>query len=469
MRGVLVQVARDNHHERIFGGSNLIVNGGFEMFENKKIYYSNNSVALQFLAPYWHSLNENMSIVIRNDSNDRQSELKQNFTYIGNGALRMKVLKSNERHIYEKNWNIEKDENGPDVIRHFEDVPSSQMHSTFEIGSYVVNVLKDTLHKGSVYQFEMMASLTNGSSYGCSHIGVYLLDSIPNDIMDDVWLENPSELIDLGKLALYDGFQHVKVNLRSEGGERFLVFGYFDLGADVMVKNQHFYPLKKDECGPRGHYCYDKHIYYKDSLFAEYIFDNVLLRELEDSLAMDARIYGVNRNQVQIFFGAIPKENDDIRANFINAKKALYEMTEVMRINDGICAVDLTKNKEVYLLPVILDNKKRVLRKLRKPRLSKKAEKYPISDANLLFSGKENIGFNNHVVIITDGSISWSLVEKQLVSFAENGGLISVLFVGAADRLPEVKERFEIFSNIKFIDCNSHDCIVEFVDYFMMR
>jgi len=462
----LEQVLKDNHHERVLGSTNLIVNGGFETFENKKIYYSNNSVALQFLAPYWHSLNENMSVVIRNDSNDRQSELKQNFTYMGNGALRMKILKSNERHIYEQNWSIDKNKDGPDVIRHYENKPSSREYPVYEKGSYVVNILKDTLHKGSVYQFEMMASLTNGSSYGCTHIGVYLLDSLPKDKVGNIWMQNPTELLDIRKLALSENFQHLKVNLKSRGGERFLVFGYLDLGTDVILTNSHFNPVKKDECGPRT-VCFDKHIYYKDSLFAEYIFDNVLLRELGDSLEIDARIYGDNRNQVQIFFGAIPKGNVTVKANFINAKKALYEMTEVLRINDGICAVDLTKNKDVYLLPVILDNKKRVLRKLRKPRLTKKTEKYSINTTNLLFSGKENIGFNNHVVILTDGSIEWDSVEGQLVLFAKNGGFISVLYVGEPDSFSEVQERYRIFPNIKFIDCNSFDCILGFVDYFI--
>jgi hypothetical protein len=442
-----------NHIEKIMATDNYILNGGFESFESGKIREPETSISGQQIADNWSSFNENMPILIRNDSNERRISEDDFHTYMGNGAIRLKMLKTNRYHRYGVSIDtIRYPQEGYNTYKIYEretSVDPSKI-KRYHLPSFLVSALRDSLIVGEEYIFETLCELSPFTVYGCSMLDVYFVGNVPEN-EEELRKMNPSFSVSLADVNSQIGFQHVVQSFLAKGGERFVIMGYQEQGRSSVVHNPNFKRKVYSTCGPKQYgNCYNQIITYSDSLFAEYSFDNVMLQPVA-SRKLNSTVYNGKNNQLQIFYGAIDKKNEEIVTNFESAKELLFELTELLILNDGICAADLTRKKDVYLEPVGLSNKKKILRKLDKPRPKKKDERYAIDSMNLLLTGLDSVRFNNHIILISDGSVDWSSVELKLKQFINRGGVITMLYSGTRENELTVKNEFLTLGSVTFI------------------
>src|SRR5690606_24037023 len=107
--------------------------------------------------------------------------------------------------------------------------------------------------------------------------------------------------------------------------------------------------------------CLNREVFYRDSLFARYYFDNFVLRFVTEEDKKGASIFNKNTiNQTQwIFdFGGNKKnvKNLDLLKTYI------IQTLDIMRIDDGIAISHLSKATEVKLSPTNYENKRKIIR-----------------------------------------------------------------------------------------------------------
>jgi hypothetical protein len=368
---------------------------------------------------------------------------------MGNSMASVKLFSTNEHHKYQEVTYVEK---GTDynTIHIYESSPSRDSIPTFKKGGGVCFSLKDTLEANKVYSFSLMIKLDNSSSYGVDFMGCHFMNSFPSENEEMLWGRLPEQVIPVEDLLVNNGWVEKRILYTAKGGERYLALSAI-YPQPKIGSNRNFVPQFLSSCGPNDGYCISRKVIYRDSLFANYFIDNVVCIPNEPFLERPSQIFDNSISQVEIIFSPIKKADDNKEEIFDQAKHGLINALNILRIQDQICVADVTKKDQLILEPYAVVNKKKIIRKIYKPDLSKKVKELFIPAEVVLFDGELVKGFNNHVIIILDDITMLSQLEYKLTKFDKNGGKLTFIYLDSLDRITDQINQLSIYTNALFL------------------
>ena len=97
-------------------------------------------------------------------------------------------------------------------------------------------------------------------------------------------------------------------------------------------------------------------------------------------------------------------------------------------------------------------NKKKIIRKIYRPKLQRRIKDEEEDDMAILFSGEYASGFNNQIVIIVDETFDFSMWEYKLTKFDKNGGYLTFIVLSNDNITSEIIKRLSVFNNALIID-----------------
>lgn len=422
----LLAVNRTNVQDVKNDFNNLVFNGGFEHKITERIQTTTFNSSGDLVGPFIRSVNEMGVKVIQSDSNDYRSVYqKEALPYMGNSLASFKAISTNEHHIYQKSIRVDKGQDY-NTTYFFENAPPKDTMPVYKYGANICFTLKEALIKDSTYSFSLMLQLDKKSAYGLDFLGVHMLDSFPENTQNKLWDKLPNQVIPIKDLTKVGGWAEKQILFNANGGEKFIAIGAVYPRSEIF-KNQNFIPEVSSTCGPNDAYCIGRQVYFADSLFANYFVDNVVCLPISHYLEYPSAIYNNDINQVEFVFTPLLRGSDEKESLFNEVQSALITCLDVLRISDAICVADITKRDEVTLDPYEVINKKKIIRKISRPKLQRKIKDLAEDDSMLLFSGEEIKGFNNHLIIIVDESFDFSNWEYKLTMFDKNGGYLTFI------------------------------------------
>lgn len=436
------------HHNK-----NLLFNSGLEE-KVEKVYYTESYVTPGgMVAPYVYSVNNFGPRLHQKDSNAYRSEYgREELPYMGNSMLSFKAYSTNKHHVYQEVLHKQKGQDY-DTWYYYERMPSSTNISKYEKGSTICLPLKDSLIKDSIYYFSIMLKLDNGSSYGLDFLGFHALNEFPANTNDSIWKRVPDEIIPVEDLLSNSNWMEKQIRYQAKGGERFVALSAVYPKINIY-KNQNFSPEVSETCGPNSYNCFNRNVYYRDSLFANYHLDNMVMLSEKDWVSNASKIFDHVANQIEVMYLPMKREGEWKDQKLLNAQNALIGILEVLRTNDAICVLNENKNDPLILEPFSIVNKRKIIRKLNQPKTVRKIRNFELDANRIYFSGEETPQFNNHLMIVSDGKIDFSVLEFKLQIFCKNGGHFTLIFTGASDDFEVFKEKYNIFHNILVIDAS---------------
>ncbi len=441
----------DNWYNLKAEGSNLVVNGGAEASLQKR-YFSNDFTqgsSGSLIAPFVYALTSHCPEVNQLDSNEYRSQYDVNqLCYMGDGQFVLNALKTNLYHTYQEV--IRKDEGQDyDTYHVYEKAPYQDV-KPYAFGEYLVFALREPLQRGKEYHWSSMIKMSEAGSYGVPHLGVHFVDGFPQNITDSLWQRYPEEVIAVSHLAGTQAWSDFNLTYQAKGGERFMVIGHLP-SPDGVIKNKKFVPQFFSDCGPHSGTCSSRFVYYKDSLFARYQLDNIALVEGEAGKGLSIGYPPGKRVQLEIVFNEIEK-SDWAEANLEKVKVALINAQQVLRVEDAICIIDQRKKDPLILDPNPIINKKKILRKIDKPKPVKKIKIPNLPPESILFGeGQDEVNIN-HLVLVADAQFSISQAEEKLAGFIKNGGHLTVFYVGEETYKAKFLEQFASLGNVAVIN-----------------
>ncbi|WP_258542585.1 hypothetical protein [Parvicella tangerina] len=437
--------------------SNLVVNGGAET-ELKKRYFTNevtHGTSGSLIAPYVYSLTSFSPEVNQLDSNDYRSVYDvSELCYMGDGQFILDALKTNLFHEYgDATWKQEGEEY--DTYHIYEKASGSPV-SPYAIGEYLVFSLAEPLKKGGVYHWSAMLKMSEGASFGISHLGIHFLESFPENVYDSIWQRLPEDILGVEHLATSEAWSEFNLDYTARGGEKFVVLGHLP-AVQGIVRNQHFKRQFQSACGPHESNCLmSRYVYYKDSLFARFQLDNVVLTEASSDQHYAIGYPPGKRVQLEIIFSEV-KKGDLVEKRLEKVKKVLISAQQVLRVEDAICIVDQRKKEPVILEPNAIINKKKILRKIGKPKTARKIKHPELNTEIILFGdGTDEVNLN-HLVLIADENLDVSLASSKLDQFTNNGGHLTIFFIGEPDHFVSFGNQFKKFKNINLFNLDQID------------
>jgi hypothetical protein len=436
------------HHNK-----NLLLNSGLEE-KVEKVYYTEAYVTPGgMIAPYVYSVNNFEPRLHQTDSNAYRSEYgKEELPYMGNSMLSFKAYSTNKHHVYQEVLHKQKGQDY-DTWYYYERMPSSTNIPKYEKGSTICLPLKDYLKKDSVYYFSFMLKLDDGSSYGLDFLGFHALNEFPANTNDSIWKRVPDEIIPVEDLLSNSNWMEKQIRYQAKGGERFVALSAVYPKLNIY-KNQNFSPEVSETCGPNSYNCFNRNVYYRDSLFANYYLDNMVMLSENDWVSNASKIFENVTNQIEVMYLPMEREGEWKDQKLLNAQNALIGILEVLRTNDAICVLNENKNDPLILEPFSIINKRKIIRKLNQPKLVRKVRNYELDPSRIYFSGDPTPQYNNHLMIVTDGNIDFSALEIKLQTFCKNGGYFTLIYTGATDIFQVFIEKNNIFHNNLVIDAS---------------
>lgn len=430
--------------------SNLILNGGAETVLKKK--YFTNAVTSQstgsLIAPYVYSLNQFAPEVHQLDSNDYRSEYDLNqLCYMGDGQFNLDALSTNAYHTYQAvRERVEGKEY--DTYYIYEEVPYQQI-MPYAYGEYLVFCLKEPMEKGVEYNWSSMIKLSEAASFGIPYLGVHFLDSFPENQKDSLWQRSPEILVNVEHLSTTQAWNEFNYNYLAKGGEKFVVIGHLAQLEGIRT-NQNFKRQFRGDCGPHDYNCVDRYVHFKDSLFARYQFDNLVLVKSSEADNLSVVYEAGKRVQLEVIFTEVLK-SDSSEIKLENVQNVLINAQQVLRAEDAICIVDLHKNEPVTLEPNPIINKKKIIRKIAKPKPVKKIKIETVPLEMILFgAGVDEVNLN-YLVLVGDESLNLTEVQERLYQFMINGGHVVVYYIGDNNKFYELKSRYASLDTINWI------------------
>lgn len=456
------QILRSNLYNLRVNNENLIINGGAEG-DLAKRYYANdflNGASGSLIAPFTYSLTDNVPRVSLLDSNDYRYTYEANgICYMGNGQFELDLLRTNIYHTYQEV--VRRDEGQEYDTYYVYEKMSQTTQTSYLKGEYLVLSLGRELEKNQAYELSLMIKLKEFASYAVPHLGIHFVDEFPENVSDSLWQKMPEEVIDIEALSKSQAWHEYGLDYVAKGGEKFLILGHLP-SLEGIIKNERFKPEISSSCGPNAYNCIDYYVYFKDSLYAGYQLDNVVLIEKEKSIGNLSSIYGQGKKvQLEVIYSEIRKSTDD-EEKLERAKKVIMTGLEVLRVEDAMCVVDQRKNEPLILEPNPVLNKRKILRKLDNSRPVKKVKTNDLIPQNILFGeGIDNLHIN-HLVIVIDHQIMMSSAIEKISRFSQNGGQVTVFYVGENDKEESVKSLFTSIQGMQFLNFNEDVAIDEF-------
>lgn len=449
----LKEIENANIQNLLYTTLNLVTNSGFEYSRNaisQSLEYYPKGVEI---VPGWLSLGISDASIYVVDSNSnfyRYNKLNGNYPYMGNGIAEVTILNTNKHHNYKQVWAKHE---GTDYTRiyKYENTPSQNHIRNYEYGSYLVGSLRNSLEKDSSYMFSFMSKLSSASSFGVKYIGVYFRSQIPKDFTDSLFEETPNLLFDVSLLSKKNQWEECTGFYKALGNESYFIIGYYYSKENSVIKNYGFERVLSSSCGPNytnGTYCLHYEATYYDSLFARFYFDNFLMRKVDGIEQRGASIFDLSKvNQTQwIFdFGGSKNSNKHLE----KVQHILIESMKLMRIDDGIAITYLNKTSELKLSPTTYENKRKIIRLVNQYKINIKPGYTSFQDYTLLFDGNQSKGFNNNVILITDGHLN---VEKGIGSierFCKSGGKFTILYIGEQESKMNFTSKLSSLEGIK--------------------
>lgn len=448
---------------------NWIVNGGGEIPLGRRHFIneiaSNSSGTL--IAPYVYSLTPFCPNIEQLDSNDyRYSGEVNDLCYMGNSQFFLDALRTNVYHNYQNTMYLDK---GSDYYTYYyyENDPPASINR-YSNGDYITFVLADSLEKGKKYVFSVMMKMDQYSSFGVGHLGVHLTKEIPTEIKDSLWSRIPDEILSIAPLTRSQAWHEVNLEFVAKGGEKFVTLGHLPELSGV-IKNQNFIRDVHSTCGPNEYNCLSRYVYYKDSLFARYQVDNVVLTEYDPADTYWASIYQPGKSiQLEIVFDEILK-TEQSEINLQKAKNLLIEAMEVLRNEDAICVVDQEKRDPIILEPYPIINKKKILRKLNRPKGVRKLKIGALPKEVVLFGSTPMEKFTTHLILVIDNNSDLSQLEITLTQYTKGEGNLTILYVGEPNQILPISNFFGKMNNTNIIDLNQSDSHYELVEILLVN
>jgi hypothetical protein len=146
------------------------------------------------------------------------------------------------------------------------------------------------------------------------------------------------------------------------------------------------------------------------------------------------------RVQLEVVFNEIQK-SAVAQEQLELVKAALINAQQVLRVEDAICIVDQRKKDPIILDPNPIINKKKILRKIAKPKPVKKVKVPQLPPAAILFGqGKDDVNIN-HLVLVEDANLDLSLAGNKINGFLQNGGSLTLFFIGNEEAFETMKSQ----------------------------
>ncbi len=456
-------VERANLQNQLYQNTNLIINAGFEYspieMDRSTSYYPQGIEII----PGWMSFGIESPSIYVVDSNSnfyRYNKLNGNYPYMGKGIAEVSILKTNKHHHYQQVWSKYEGTDYNSIYK-YENEPQNKNIKKFEFGTYFTGILKEPLVHDSNYLFSMMTKLSSESSYGVKYIGVFFNRDIARNVEDSLLKTKPDLLFDVSALTKASNWEEFSAFYKASGNEQHFTIGYYYSVDNTIIKNFGFERVVSSSCGPNytnGTYCLHYEATYRDSLFANYYFDNFLLRKVDGKEVLGASIFDksiVNQTQWIFDFGGSKSSNENID----KVKSALIETLSIMRIDDGIAITYINKSNELKLSPTNYENKRKIIRLVDQYKINIKSGYTYFQDYTLLFDSKNSKGYTNQVILITDGNLNFEKGISSINNYCKGGGKFTILHIGNDETLSRLKETFSFIGQVKILSVNDENLL----------
>lgn len=447
---------RDNSYNYRNNTSNLIINGGGEATLHKRHFVNSHTSGSTgtLIAPYVYSLTKFSPQVEKLDSNDYRSDYNANkLCYMGDGQFVLTALYTNIYHDYKEVKNKQEGRDY-DTYHVYEKAPSGQIDS-YAFGEYFVFPLRTALEQNKNYHWSSMIKISESAAFGTKQLGLYFASSFPENVKDSLWSRTPDVFVDVRNLVESQAWNEFNIQYMAKGGERFLIIGHPPSFVSVLP-NSTFKRQYKDGCGPNVYGCYDRYVFYHDSLFARYQIDNMVLLESTSNQNSSIVYPAGQRVQLEVIFTEVSK-SEVVKEKLEIVKSTLINAQQVLRVEDAICIVDMRKKEPVILEPNPIINKKKIINKLDKPKGSKKIKAPQLPPEIILFGeGQDDVNIN-HLVLVGDENLNLTEAKQKIQNFFNNGGKLTILFVGDSINLNQLVENNQWLNANHIIDAGELD------------
>ena len=310
-----------------------------------------------------------------------------------------------------------------------------------------------------------MSKLSSESSYGVKYIGVFFNQDIARNFEDSLLKIKPDLLFDVSTLAKGTNWEEFSAFYKASGNEQHFTIGYYYSEDNSIIKNFGFERVVSSSCGPNytnGTYCLHYEATYRDSLFANYYFDNFLLRKVDGKEVLGAAIFDksiINQTQWIFDFGGTKTNTSNVE----KAKNLLIETLNIMRIDDGIAMTFINKANELKLAPTTYENKRKIIRLVDQYKLNIKPGFTFFQEYTLLFDGSNSKGYNNSVVLVTEGSLNFDKGMASIERYCKNGGKFTILCIGDSVKRNQLSTLFSSIPQVKILAIEEEDNLVSLI------
>jgi hypothetical protein len=428
---------------------NLIRNSGFEDYVSENRRLPDGSFYANGIAEGWLNLKRSGTTVLAFDNPSRFESM--NYTpFTGKAVGVVDIYRTNRFHTYQKAWGIVK-EDRYNTVHRYENDPQG-IPDIYELGGYLTNVLREDLNAGQTYLLSTMIRLSNESSFGLRQIGVYFLSEIPEDrddsllerIPDAVFNTSPESGLNLSE------WQELSTFYEAKGNERYVVFGFIKNNDYPIYRNTEFRPVEFSSCGPFGGYdCHDKVITYKDSLFARYSFDNVVLFPVYGAKNFGAEIYRKDRHHH--FFLTFDLGGDKTNNVILeNLKPILFQSLHGLPYQYSIDLVLIGRSykRQSYSWKM---NQSQLVSSISKLKINRRPGSTKIPQKLLEFDfDKQPINSSQKYILITDGHLN----REELITHLSHSNReikFTIIYLGAQSGFAAFKKEFQPFPHVEVI------------------
>jgi hypothetical protein len=429
---------------------NLIENGSFENFNQQQRYSSDNILPGAEIARGWYNLTNYGSSVLSYD-NIRDFRDSRYVPFTGKAVAVIDFLRTNEHHRYGQSWRTIRNDSYNTVHR-FENMPNDVEPQKFKRGAYLTNALTAPLEKDSIYLFSTMIRLANTSSFGIQELGIYFLKEFPKNNELQLFDREPDLIVNLNpeNSNSWNEWEEILGFYTAKGGENYVAIGYFNSQQNGIFSNQNFQREEFSRCGPRGAYdCWDEVVTYKDSLFARYMVDNVVLRKYDLKNALGAEIF--DKNQYYHYYLAFDLGGDKT-SNYIldELKPILYQAFHGLPYHHSMDLVLLHRNYQRIPFGGGV-NQNQIQRNINRLRIRRRAGSTQINES-LFRAALENHPeeTKQKYILVTDGQLPVLQLQNLLSVYSSRVDFL-ILFIGPPTRFSTFKANIEPYGKNEII------------------
>ena len=428
-----------------YPSSNLIVNGSFENFQQQQRFTPDNILPGAAIAEGWYNLTNYGSAVLAYD-NIRDFSTSRYVPFTGKAVAILDVLRTNEHHTYGQSWRTIRHENHTTIHR-YENAPN-MIPATYKRGGYLTNQLAAPLEKDSTYLFSAMIQLANTSSFGIHELGIYFLEAFPSNHEMQLFDREPDLVVSLSPehSNSWSEWEELLGFYTAKGGENYVAMGYYTNEQNGIFSNPNFERERFSRCGPHGaHDCWDEIITYRDSLFARYMVDNVVLRKYDFKQALGAEIFA--KNTPYHYYLAFDLGGDK-SSNYIldEFKPLLFKAFHGLPFHHSIDLVLLHRNYQRIPFGGFV-NQNQLQRSINRLRIRRRAGSTKINETLFLAALEDHpVATHQKYILVTDGQLPIAQLQHLLSSYSHRVDFF-IVFVGPPSRFHTFKATLDSYPN----------------------